>query len=175
MSILGAQFAKSSHCLDATAISTKCKSITISAIKDFLVGLGGSRSLLSEVEKLLALVLVMPAINASSERSFSALRRMKTYLRSTMSQSRLNHLMVLHVHKSLIDQLNLIDCANDFVSCNTHRLNLFGKFSYFGELYYYYYIIMIIICCHPEGGMLSPYGVRLANRKVCPFCRICND
>ena len=35
LSILGAQFAKSSHCLDATAISTKCKSITISAIKDF--------------------------------------------------------------------------------------------------------------------------------------------
>ena len=127
LSILGVQFAKSS--LDATAISTKRKSITISAIKDFLVGLGGSCSLLSEVEKLLALVLVMPATNASSERSFSALRRIKTYLRSTTSQSRLNHLMILHVHKSLTDQLNLIDCANDFVSCNTHRLNLFGKFS----------------------------------------------
>ena len=40
---------------------------------------------------------VDPASNATSERSFSALRRVKTYLSSTMTQCRLNNLMVLHV------------------------------------------------------------------------------
>ena len=36
-----------------------------------------------EVIKLVKLILVMPATNATSERSFSALRRLKTWLRST--------------------------------------------------------------------------------------------
>jgi len=39
------------------------------------------RSLLSEFDVLASLILVMPATNAVSERSFSALRRIKTYLR----------------------------------------------------------------------------------------------
>jgi hypothetical protein len=50
------------------------------------------RSLITEAENLLRIVLVMPATNATSERCFSALRRMKTYLRSTQMQSRLNSL-----------------------------------------------------------------------------------
>ena len=57
------------------------------------------RSLYSEVITLVKFILVMPASNATSERSFSALRRVKTYLRSTMTQCRLNNLMVLHVHR----------------------------------------------------------------------------
>ena len=48
------------------------------------------RRLLSQVVLLMKLILVMPATNATSERSFSALRRIKTYLRSTMKQERLN-------------------------------------------------------------------------------------
>lgn len=39
------------------------------------------------------LLLVMPATNVTSERSFSTLRRIKTYLQTTMSQERLNYLM----------------------------------------------------------------------------------
>jgi len=50
--------------------------------------------LMSQVSKMVKLLLVMPATNAQSERSFSALRRVKTYLRATMSQQRLNHLML---------------------------------------------------------------------------------
>ena len=45
------------------------------------------RYLLSEVSKVVRLLLVMPASNATSERSFSCLRRIQTYLRSTMTQS----------------------------------------------------------------------------------------
>ena len=63
--------------------------------------------LMSQVCKAFKLLLVMPATNAVSERSFSALRRVKSYLRSTMTQQRLNYLMVLHIHKDLL-QMNLI-------------------------------------------------------------------
>ena len=71
--------------------------------------------LLSENSTLGKLLLVMPATNAVSELgSFSALKRVKTYLRSTTGDSRLNHLMMLHVHKEKTDALTLVDVANDF-------------------------------------------------------------
>lgn len=81
---------------------------------------------LSEV--LLSLILVMPVTNAISERSFSSLRRIKNYLRSTMSQVRLNNIMVLHVHKDRTDNLNIIQAANDFVQGSAHRQQILGKF-----------------------------------------------
>ena len=63
------------------------------------------------------------------ERSFSAMKRGKTYLRSTSGDSRLNHLMMLHVHKDRTDALTLVDVANDFVGEKENRKQLVGKFS----------------------------------------------
>ncbi|KAI0207300.1 hypothetical protein LSAT2_008046, partial [Lamellibrachia satsuma] len=54
------------------------------------------------------LILVMPATNATSERSFSALRRVKTYSRTTKTQARLNHLMLLYVHKDKTSALCMV-------------------------------------------------------------------
>ena len=78
-----------------------------------------SRLLFSELVNVLKLELVMSATNATSERSFSALRRLKTYLRSTMTQERLSHLMILHVHKETTDIMNLETVANESVVWNT--------------------------------------------------------
>ncbi len=86
------------------------------------------RELMSEVVRLLKIILVMPATNCTSERSFSALRRLKTYLRSTMSQERLNILMILHVRKDYTDNMILSGVANDFISGRERRSNVFGKF-----------------------------------------------
>ena len=86
------------------------------------------RVLLSEVCVLVQLIMVMPATNAVSERSFNFLRRIKTYLRSTMTQMRLNNVMTLHVHKELTDKLDLTEIGNEFVSGSEHRLTVFGKF-----------------------------------------------
>ena len=86
-----------------------------------------SRGLYNQILTLLTLILVMPATNAISERSFSQLRRIKTYLRSTMSQERLNHCMILNAYQE-IDQLNLTEIANEFV-CTEHRLSIFGRFT----------------------------------------------
>ena len=83
----------------------------------------------SQVFVLAKLLLVMPATNASSERSFSALRRVKTYLRSTMTQLRLNNLMVLHIHKDKTDHLNLKEVGNEFVGNREVRMRHFGRFS----------------------------------------------
>ena len=71
----------------------------------------------------------MPATNAVSERLFSALRRVKTHLHTTVTQERLNHLMVLYVHNDLTDKLNLNDIGNEFVRQSEHQFALFGSFS----------------------------------------------
>ena len=75
------------------------------------------------------LLLVMPATNATSECSFSVLRRLKNYLRSTMSQPRLNHVMVLSIYKELLDELDLYAVGNEFVGSSEYRLRPFGTFT----------------------------------------------
>ncbi|XP_062504525.1 uncharacterized protein LOC134181294 [Corticium candelabrum] len=73
--------------LQSKEASTK---MTIFDIKSYFLSLShGQKVHLSQVKRLFQLVLVMPATNASSERSFSALRRLKSYHRTTMMQERL--------------------------------------------------------------------------------------
>ena len=52
--------------------------------------------MLSEVHKLVLLYLTVPVTTATAERSFSGLKRIKTYLRNSMTQQCLNHCMLLH-------------------------------------------------------------------------------
>ena len=102
----------------------------IADLLNFFQSLGNARKLLlSEICTLGKLMLVMPATNAVSERSFSSLKRVKTYLRSTTGEGRLNHLMLLHVHKELADVIDMVEVANLFVGDNQRRQQLFGKFS----------------------------------------------
>lgn len=85
------------------------------------------QTLLSEIVKIIKLVLIMPATNATSERSFSCLRRLKTYLRNSMSQARLNNLMILNIHRDKTDSLDLKAVAREFISKSERRLAVFGK------------------------------------------------
>ena len=62
---------------------------------------------MSETIKLVKLILVLPAKNATSEQAFSMMRFVKSYLRSTTGQSRLNHLMLLSTCNEELDNLNM--------------------------------------------------------------------
>ena len=95
----------------------------------FLKSLSSSeKQFYSEVVKLVKLILVMPATNAVSERSFSALRRLKTWLRTSTTQSRLNWCMLLHIHKEATDTLQMERVATEFITRNESRLSMFGQF-----------------------------------------------
>ena len=86
------------------------------------------RGIFSEIVTLVIILLVIPVANATSERIFSALRRGKPYLRSTMAQTRMNNLITLHVHKERTDTLDLK--AIEFTARNKRRRCVFGKFSF---------------------------------------------
>ena len=59
----------------------------------------------SEVSKLLEIVLMTPISTADLERSFSTMKRIKTYLQNTMLQDRLNSLACLSIHKEYISKI----------------------------------------------------------------------
>ena len=90
-----------------------------------LLALGPAIRLYGAVTKLLILLKLLPATSATAERSFSCLRRLKTYLRTTMGQGRLNSVIVLHIHQNETDELDLNAVASDFISLNDYRRFLF--------------------------------------------------
>ena len=106
------------HTSDVTMLNQHIKSLDDSM-----------QRLLSEVVVLVRVILVLPAMNAASEKSLTALRRIKTYMKTTMTQNRLNYCILLHVHREKTDQLGLAWVANEFVKPVENRHRNFGKFS----------------------------------------------
>ena len=102
-----------------TSIHTVCDAMNMS---------NAYKSMLSEVHKLLRLYLTVPIASSTSEQTFSAMKRLLTYLRSTMTEKRLNNCILLHVHKDLTDQLNITDIAKEFISANSDCHRYFGSF-----------------------------------------------
>ncbi len=89
----------------------------IKCVQDFSPG---QRAYYSQICKVVQLILVMPATNAASERSFSTMKRVKSYLRSTMGQERLNNLMIMNIYKTEAEKLDLKLVADEFVCGSEH-------------------------------------------------------
>ena len=67
------------------------------------------------------ILFTIPITAASAERSFLKLKLLKNYLRSTMSQERLNGLATLCIEKKLLDDVNIEAIIDDFSSRNVRR------------------------------------------------------
>ena len=74
------------------------------------------KALFPNVETLLRLLAVNPASSATAERSFSSLRRLKTFLRSTIGQSRFTHCALCDVHKNILDTVDTVGLMRDFIA-----------------------------------------------------------
>ena len=128
----------------------KKKAVSLKDISHKLSSLGDAQKLFSSVKQVMKLLLVVPASSAVAERSFSALRRLKAYLRSTMTQERLQHLALLHVHKDRLNRLDLRSVTRDFVRSCPSRKAVCGVFIEFIDmsldvirLHYIRYILWI--------------------------------
>ena len=60
----------------------------------------------------LKILAVLPVTTCECERSVSALRRMKTWLRSTMANERLNGLAMMHINNDIT--LDVDEVINSF-------------------------------------------------------------
>ena len=86
-----------------------------------------TKDLFSKVHHLLQIFLIILATTSTSERTFSAMRRLKNYLRSSMTQERLNHTLLLYSHKFRTEKINLHEIAKSFISANEGRQQYYGK------------------------------------------------
>ena len=77
-----------------------------------------------DAHTMLHIYFVSPATTCSQERSFSAFKRIKTYIRTTMTEARLNHCATLQIHKSMSKTINIQKTVDTFITRSTARLNL---------------------------------------------------
>jgi hypothetical protein len=61
------------------------------------------------------ILFIVPVIVASAERSFSKLKLPKNYLRSAMSQERLNGLASLCIEKKVLNDIDINSIMDDFI------------------------------------------------------------
>jgi len=69
------------------------------------------------------IMLTIPVSVASAERSFSKLKLIKSYLRSTMSQQRLNGLALLSIEKDFLNEINYDNLIDNFASQKARKIN----------------------------------------------------
>ena len=62
---------------------------------------------------------------ASVERSFIKLKLLKSYLRSTMTQERLNDLAMIALESDMLEKINYERIIEDFISKNAQRIKFF--------------------------------------------------
>ncbi|XP_068209103.1 52 kDa repressor of the inhibitor of the protein kinase-like [Palaemon carinicauda] len=72
------------------------------------------------IYELLAFGCVSPVGSSTAERSFSALRRVKTYLRNRMSVERLTELCLMHIHHNV--EVDVKAIIGMFINENSRRL-----------------------------------------------------
>ncbi|XP_040364313.1 zinc finger MYM-type protein 1-like [Rosa chinensis] len=68
------------------------------------------------------ILLTIPVTVASAERSFSKLKLIKSYLRSTMSQERLSGLAMISIEKDIVGKLDYVNLISTFASKNARRV-----------------------------------------------------
>ena len=71
------------------------------------------------IHTLLKIFCTLPVNAASPERIFSTLRRIKSWLRATMEENRLNGLSLLNIHNNI--NLNINDVINRYVKTRIRR------------------------------------------------------
>lgn len=74
---------------------------------DLLEVVKESNHFFPSIKMLLECLIALPCTTSSVERTFSSLRRIKTWLRSTMSEDRLNGLALMSIHRKKIKDINI--------------------------------------------------------------------
>lgn len=74
------------------------------------------------IEIALRIFLTMPVSVASCERSFSKLKMIKNYLRSSMSENRLTNLAILNIEYDIASQIDFNDIIDDFALVKARKV-----------------------------------------------------
>lgn len=73
------------------------------------------------IDVSLRMLLCTPVSNCSTERSFSCLKRIKTYLRSCTSEERLNDLAIMNIESDITANIKFDDVIHEFSTLQNRR------------------------------------------------------
>ena len=77
--------------------------------------------------QVIKICLTIPVSSCSCERTFSVLRRLHTWLRSTMGQDRLHHLAIMSVERGELSKLSQSQLIDSFAKMKQRRYRLLLK------------------------------------------------
>jgi 4'-phosphopantetheinyl transferase EntD len=97
----------------------------VSTVADIFVAKQSTKVCLPTVHRFL-LYYSLALSSATAERTFSTMRRIRSWLRTSMSANSLNNCMFANIHKERMDNIDLYEVARDFI-CNDSRINYFGQ------------------------------------------------
>ena len=116
------------YSLNVNLLQTECrlgqhtfKDKELESVREFWEEACGFDSAFSELKKLLQIALTIVVSTASCERSFSALKRIKSHLRTTMTDERLANLATLSIEKSVCTIISLESVIDKFNRDDNNR------------------------------------------------------
>ena len=88
----------------------------------------GILEMMPEMQKVLRIFASIPATSCSAERSFSTLRRIKTYTRNRIGQDRLSNIAILNIERTYANNVlreDLDEVVDTFARKSSNRIRLF--------------------------------------------------
>ena len=79
------------------------------------------------LKQIIQIALTIPVNSCSCEQSFSVLRRLHTWLRSTMGQGRLHQLSLLSIEREQLCKVSLSQIIDRFATMKAWRYSLIVK------------------------------------------------
>lgn len=92
-----------------------------SSLLEFTCAIEPYKEAFHELYRLCKIAVTIPVTSASSERSFSALNLIKTYLRNSMGERRLSNLGIIHIERKRSNDLDLEEFIDIFANNHNNR------------------------------------------------------
>lgn len=109
-----------SFCLVYHQVYDEVEPLKLNEVLKFMI----SRDMVSSYPNLYTLYKIfytLPVSSATAERSFSRLKLLKTYLRSTMTEDRLSNLAILSIERNIAQTINFNKVISTFASMKKRR------------------------------------------------------
>lgn len=92
------------------------------SVNEFAILSEKLKNVLPLVNKMYKLTLTAPVTVSSNERTFSKLKLIKNYLRSTMGNDRLDFLILLFSEKDIVDKVNIENIVKNWSTIKNRRI-----------------------------------------------------
>ena len=105
-------------------IAKREEPFTLRDAADLAIECHRKHKLYPNVAKVYRLLPTSPPSVCKNERSFSRLKLLKNYLRSTMSQDRLDALMMLNCERDIVDAIDIQHVVNRWANVRKSRIRI---------------------------------------------------